>query len=188
MWIRVFCAVFFLLFHSILNWIVCKFSAIYIWKESHRSQKFHFDCVQRYFMRTGKKQRASTKKACRTLKRKLKFIFMSFKRHFSCAVCRWGTHVTKFKRWVLSSDFAWIWLLLCKHTTRCIQCTVFSVCCCCCYLFGCRHAVRASEKQLHLLFDVRVLFCFDVAEYHFDWSCTCSDLMACLFYCIRSKL
>lgn len=52
----------FLLFHSILNWIVCKFSAIYIWKESHRSQKFHFDCVQRYFMRTVKKQRASTKK------------------------------------------------------------------------------------------------------------------------------
>ena len=42
---------------------------------------------------------------------------------------------------------------------------------------------RDCERQLHLLFDVRVLFCSDVANIIFDWCCTCSDLMACLFYC-----
>lgn len=87
-------------------------------------------------------------------------------------------------------------LLLCCCVVVCIyttpiewyKCTL-SLCVACCALFirvvETNAYASPTKRKSNCIYCLMCVFYFVSMsrEYHFDWSCTCSDLMACLFYC-----
>lgn len=75
-------------------------------------------------------------------------------------------------------------LLLCVYTI-CARCASYAVYTHKCMRAHCIRTVGFVSARVAIAFIVWCAYfiLFRCREYHFDWSCTCSDLMACLFYC-----